>query len=194
MISAEAQEIVKGEHYQAMIREWKTIVFIFLAIEASLVVACVLYVGYFGAVFWPSVFGMRLPSLAEMAPAFYLATLTINGIIVGFFAVSIFFYFGWSSETISSLESRKKEDLTPGVKRSLSNGADAIRTVRKHVTRYAQIYIKISITLMIFQTILFPCIFASDLILIVDMFVNLDALLCITVGLYPVLTKVLNTF
>jgi hypothetical protein len=180
------KKVLNSDQFKIMWHKWAFFVIIGLVCEFIVGIIYSIWNAEIVSSLSFQITGITTPEFRSIAENIFLATITINGIILGFFSASAFFYLTWNSQ--KSQESK----APPGADDELL--VEALQHVRANFTKYVQAFIGISVFLMLFQTAIFVGASFSPLLAIISLIVNLNALLIISTGLYPALTKVLNVY
>jgi len=102
-------------------------------------------------------------------------------------------YLEWNTRKKEAIDARILETTGEENEKEMMK-REALGHVRRNIVKYAQLFMKVSILLMLLQTAAFVLTYGSGIIVILDIMVNISALLTISVGLYPILIELYNIF
>lgn len=178
--------LAETDFYHIMIRKWVT--FVAIGLIAEVIGGLTSFVIILARVQIPlPTFKMEIIplDLHSLVTTLFSASITISGIILGFFAVCVFFFLEYCDRKIDDLSERsdKENDKVRTTKYQLRT--QIFWNARNGFSRYASTFVRICISLMLLQITSFIFSFVSPFFLFVNLIIDFNLLLVITSGLYP---------
>lgn len=130
-------------------------------------------------------------TLATVSTAVFQATVTVSGIILGFGAVCVFFMLEWSERRIEHYDMQSRRLRSEQKRNETIYKMTLIDGMSRGLSKYAEMFVIVSIGLILIElTSFFVCIF-SGLFMMVSILGDLNVILVIASGLYPMIRFVL---
>jgi len=186
---SEFQKLADKNYYQEMIKYW---IFGMLIILGTALVVWIF--SHFVTLPQSSI---EPSKIEELAPVIFNATVTVNGVIIGFVPVCSFFFSREirenQHEVIQEWEQKKKE--SEGERQNLINISysfqfTAWHNLRSGVLKYTRTYVGTSIFLQVYLVILYA-VMSADKMVPFYLFFNIVFLTIIFVGLFPLINVAL---
>jgi len=185
-------KIAKSQLYETLKWVWLKPIIIFLLFEGGTVLFFIIvgiiakYTGTSIQIPLP-IIDIGVPSLdyERVSITIFQSTITVSGIIMGFFAVSFFFMLNWSDQlsekyvTQCGLESNQK------IKSDLRKRQIDIEGATAGLCQYAHLVTENVIPLIVFMVIFFFYSVFSGIFIILNIILDVNAVLAISSAMYP---------
>lgn len=152
-----------------------------------------------GIVLFMSAVDVSFPIIETKIPPLDLPTIVVNlfsaiiticGVIIGFFAVCVFFGFEWSDRKMRIYDEQARKERNTSVEKALKLRNEILATWRDGISRYSEHFMKTSILLLFAQIVSFFYCQFSGVFLGVNMLVEINSLLIVASGIYPIMRSV----
>lgn len=180
-----ARELISMNIYCFMARDWVLAqVFLIIGELTALIPA---YLGMIPEEIVLPAVDLPLIDFSDVLVNLFSATISVNGIILGFSSVFVIYYRRWLDNRIDSLGEKEGKARSKEKKREYKFRWETWMHVRDHYSRFSKNYIMVPLFAIAFQIISFIYTYTSSFFVLVNMLVNLHVLFVVLGGFYPLM-------
>lgn len=191
----ESQLLVISEHefYKTLKGLWKKLIIYFLVGEAIPLTIGTVVIAFMRVrdikISLP-LFDNRFPvlSFSEVATTVFQASISFCGIILGFFAICFFFMLRWGDERTERYTDQIRKTRSKKAKSGLKLRQVVVKGAFAGLSQYAELFVSVVIILLASMIMLFVYCLFSGFSVPVNIIVDLNALLIVTSGIWPLMS------